>query len=238
MNFETFLLINLLICFGSFIQTTIGFGAAALVSPVIFYIDKEYIPAPLLVSMTFLCILNTFGNLKEISFSKVSVAFIGRILGTFFAVWVLSFINVQYFALIIGISVLIAVGMSIKKISIQPLPINCLIAGYFSGFAGTLTAIGGPPIILLYQNEKYKKLKGELPLFFAFGSMLSVIILLFFGETSFNLLAKGLLLIPGIIIGFTLGHLFSRYIKEEVIKPFILIICSVSAFSLIIRNFF
>ena len=78
--------------------------------------------------------------------------------------------------------VLVAIGISMSGWWVRPSTSNFVAAGTASGVMGTTTAIGGPPITLVYQDASGRTLRGSLSAFFVVGSFISILTLAAFGE--------------------------------------------------------
>ena len=107
--------------------------------------------------------------------------------------------------LIFGALVILAVILSISNTKLRPTYVRVGIAGLFSGIMGTLAGLGGPPMAILYQNEKGSVIRGTLSGFFIFGTILSLLFLGIAGRVTFNELKLFFYMVPGIILGFYLS---------------------------------
>ena len=55
-------------------------------------------------------------------------------------------------------------------------------AGVLSGFMGTVSGIGGPPVALLYQHESGRTLRATLPRYFLVGGAITMVTLVAVGK--------------------------------------------------------
>ena len=107
-----------------------------------------------------------FSHWRSISFSGLKFAILGRIPGTISGGMLLVWISVEQLALWVGISVIVAVILSLSNLKLKPSNGSLFSAGFLSGFMGTSTSIGGPPMALLLQHEKSDYIRANMSAFF------------------------------------------------------------------------
>ena len=78
---------------------------------------------------------------------------------------------------------------------------NVVLAGATSGLLGTATAIGGPPMALVWQRNSGARLRGTMSGFFLIGSVMSMVALAFTGAVDGHTLRTFALLIPAAVAG-------------------------------------
>jgi uncharacterized membrane protein YfcA len=235
--FETFdisvILAVALIFVGSFVQTAIGFGLAIVAAPLLFLISPDYVPAPICLVALFISMLNAMKHKSNIEIGGLKAALLGRIPGSVAGGALLLYVSQSVLALWLGIFVLIAVAISLLPIRIQPTNSRMAVAGFFSGFMGTSSSIGGPPMALLLQHQEANTLRGNLSAFFVFSSIISLIVQYFIGYLTVNHLVITLPLIPAAWLGYKLGASSLKYFSKEVIRAFSLLLCCISGSSAI-----
>lgn len=230
------LLANLAIAAGAFLQGLVGYGIGTLAVPLVFLISPIFVPAPMMLSALLLNILMVYREHRGIQFAPVRHAIYGNIAGTVLAGFLLLVITPKPFEILFGFLILVAVGLSLQGHRPRLTPRNSAIAGGASGFMGTLTAIGGPPIALVYQNETGKLMRANLSAFFLFGSFIGMIVLTFIGKLGLRELVFFAASIPGILLGFWLsGHIVHK-IDADQLRPLILGIAAVAGVIAIIRG--
>ncbi len=132
--------------------------------------------------------------------------------------------------------VLLAVVISIIGIDLPLTPRNLFGAAIFSGFMGTTSAIGGAPMALVYQGQKGPRIRGTLSAIFVFGTIIALISLAIIGRFGFKELQLALVLIPGIIIGFSLSRWTAKILDQGFIRHAVLAASAASGIVVIIRN--
>lgn len=70
---------------------------------------------------------------------------------------------------------------------------------------GTTIGVGGPPLTLVYQRSSGSEIRGTLAPIQSFGAATSLAALAVVGELEMRDLGRGLLLAPGMVIGFAVS---------------------------------
>ncbi|MGY3572510.1 sulfite exporter TauE/SafE family protein [Vibrio paucivorans] len=218
----------LLIFVGSFVQTAIGFGLAIVAAPLLFLISPDYVPAPICLVALFISVLNALKHRANVSIGGLKMALIGRIPGSIAGGVLLVMVSTDMLALWLGVLVLFAVGVSLLPFRIEPTPARMGVAGFFSGFFGTSSAIGGPPMALLLQHQDANQLRGNLSAFFVFSSIISLIIQMPAGFLNWHHVWITIPLIPASWLGYKLAMLTTQSLPKEKIRIGALLLCSVS----------
>jgi hypothetical protein len=227
-----------LIVIGAITQSAVGIGFGI---PACFLIILEptMVPSCIVLMGTFLAFSNAFLSFKDIIKDDLIYSFSGRVVGTFISVPLISLtIGTKSYLIIFGLLLLITVFLSAKKWSIAATKKNVTIAGLCSGFMGTLTGVGGPPMAIVYQNSDAKNVVATLNMFFGIGALFSVLVLTYIDLINFREIMRCLLLAPGIIAGIILGR--QKIVKDYVsinLKKLILIICFISAIIVLVQAF-
>jgi uncharacterized protein len=214
-----------IIFLGSFIQTTIGFGMAIVAAPLLLHLSTEYLPAPIIMVSLFTALLTTLHNRKSIEIGGLKMAIIGRIPGSVAGAWLLLYVSVNTLSLWLGIFVLISLAISLLPIRIEPNPKRMAIAGFMSGFMGTSSGIGGPPIALLLQHQGATQLRSNLAAFFLLSSIISLIIQWAIGYLNINHLLLTLPLLPAAWVGNLVGQFSTKYLPQTLIRHLTLALC-------------
>jgi uncharacterized membrane protein YfcA len=142
----------LVVFVGSYVQTSIGFGLALIAAPILFFINPDFVPAAVTVSALTLSLAISHSHRHHISFKGLKFAIMGRVPGTVAGGTLLLWVDQRTLALWLGISVVFAVALTLKRIAFRPTPRVLFSAGFLSGFMGTGSSIGGPPMALVLQT--------------------------------------------------------------------------------------
>ena len=225
----------LLVAAGSFLQSLIGIGFVLLVAPFLVMYDPNFVPVPMLLGGLLIPVLMMGRDHKSIDFKGIKSAIVGRIVGSLLAVWLITIISQSTFMIVFGIIVIIAVLLSLLNVDLRPTPASAGMAGFFSGLMGTLTGLGGPPMALLYQNEKGAVIRSTLSGFFIFGAVLSIIFLGLAGKITLHEIKLFFYMVPGILLGFYLSKYAIGFIDKGYIRRAMLAVSFLAAVVVIIK---
>jgi uncharacterized protein len=222
------LLAALFIFLGSFVQSAIGFGLAIVAAPLLFLLSPDYVPGPITATALVLSFANAYRYRASISLKGLGAAIAGRIPGTIAGGALLLWMDAKLLSLWLGLAVISAVLISLLPIRIAPTPPRMAVAGFLSGFMGTSTAIGGPPMALLLQHEKANLIRANLSAFFIVSCILSLAVQAPTGYMGWHHLELTLPLIPATLLGFWLATRWVDRISSKHIRAVSLVLCTVS----------
>jgi len=228
----------LVIFVGSFIQSSIGFGLAIVAAPVLFFIDPLYVPAPITVSALTLSVANSYSHWRSISFRGLRFAILGRVPGTVAGGLLLLWIDQEALALWIGLSVLAGVVLSMSNIIFQANGKSMFCAGFLSGFMGTSSSIGGPPMALVLQHQENDFIRANLAAFFVVSCMLSLIMLASIGRFTAEQMLISLPLMPATLAGYWLAMRTLHRISHENLRLCSLLLCAVAGIAAVASYWF
>jgi uncharacterized protein len=223
------LLIAVVIIFvGCYVQSSIGFGLAIIAAPLLFFVDPLYVPAPITVSALTLSLANASKYRHAISLHGLKYAVLGRVPGTVAGGLLLFWIDQQLLALWLGISVLLAVGLSLSNIVLKPTNRAMFAAGFLSGFMGTSSSIGGPPMALVLQHQENDFIRANLAAFFIVSSIMSLLMLASVGRFGMEHLLISLPLMPASLAGYWVAMRTIHLISHQNLRRFSLFLCALA----------
>lgn len=236
MTLPAFMVATAVIAAGAVLQGTIGFGLALLAAPLLHLVDARLVPGPLMVSSGMLTVLMARREWHAVQGRDLGWSLTGRVAGTVAAVAVLSVLSARGMDILFGGLVLAAVGLTAVGVTLRPTPRTLLTAGAVSGFMGTATSIGGPPIALVYQHETGARIRGTLAAFFVAGVLLSMAALAAVGRFGILEIQLGGLLLPGTVLGYWLSHHTAGRLQDHHIRPAVLLVSGGAAVAVILRE--
>ena len=219
---------------GSYVQSSIGFGLAIIAAPVLFFLNPSYVPAPITVCALALSIFNLWSHRNSVSFTGLAFAILGRIPGSVAGAILIYWIDQEALGLWIGISVLFAVVVSLKVIVLTPTRRHMFTAGFLSGFMGTSTSIGGPPMALLLQHQTASFIRANLSAFFTLSCVMSLLMLVPVGYFGTQQMWLSLPLLPGTWVGYWLARKTWHLISPELLRTSSLVLCSAAGIMAVI----
>lgn len=230
------LLANLVVVAGACLQGVAGYGIGTLAAPLLFLISPVFVPGPLMLNATLLTVFMVIRNHAAIQVREVRFAIVGGVAGVVLAALTLLVISTKGFELFFGALILVGVVLSLGGFKPALNARNSLMAGAASTYMGTITAVGGPPIALIYQNAKGPLVRANLSAFFMVTSVLSLSGLLVSGYLGTRELLLFAVTFPGVFLGFWLsGTLVSR-MSFEGLRPVILAIAAIAGTAALIRG--
>lgn len=234
-NLEVFL-IYLALLIGTIVQGAVGFGFALVAAPILMLLQPELVPGPITFSALLLSLVMAIKERNAVLYKNIGWLLLGYLPGIVCGATMLHYLSRQTLSFIFGFLVLTAVAISLKKLSPnQNSRLITMPAGLLSGIMNITTAMGGPPIALLYQNESGPKFRSTLAIFFFTGNIISLLGLNQVGRMGMSELLAGLYLTPAIILGLLLAQPAARWLDRGKTKTAVLTIAGLSGIVVLIK---
>ncbi len=227
----------IIVILGAMLQGSIGFGLGPFSVPLLLLINPIFVPGPLLLIALGLTILMYKREKHAVNKNEIKWAVLGRVFGTVAGAIILTIISKNHLSLLFASVILLSLIIFISGIKLKLTNLNLTIVGTISGFMGTTTSIGGPPMGLLYQNKKGPRIRGTLSGIFMIGTVLALISLVVIDEFGYTELIAALILLPGIFIGYYFSRYSTKILDNGYIRPTILIVSALTSTILILRYF-
>jgi uncharacterized membrane protein YfcA len=227
-------LAGIVVAFGALVQGTVGFGLALVAAPLLVLIDPAFVPVPLLLLATGHALLMLRRERGETDWTGVGWATLGRLPGIALGVLAVALLPERWFAAAVALTVLVCSGLSLLRWSPRPTAPALLVAGVVSGAGGTASAIGGPPVALLYQQERGPRVRATLGAYFAAGSLLSLLGLGLAGEVRVDALRSAAVLLPFMVAGFAVSTPARKLLDRGWTRPAVLAVAIGGALALLV----
>ena len=166
----------------------------------------------------------------------LSWALAGRVAGVVAGASTLTLLSSDAVAIVFGVLVLSAVGLSMSGLHLAPARSTLVGAGALSGFMGTLSSIGGPPMALLYQHADGPRIRGTLSVFFVAGTALSLLALSAIGRLGGVEVAMAAWLVPGVLLGFAVSSLTRRVLDRGYTRVAVLLVAAIAGVTVVLRQ--
>lgn len=222
---------------GAVVQGTLGIGLGMVASPVLALVDRDFIPVAVLVAVIPLTIGVALGERSSIDRRGAWLALAGRVPGSIVGTAAVAWATTRSLVVLVAVSVLLAVLASLLSVQFRTTDRAVFVAGVASGFTGTTTGVGGPPMALTYQHGDPAVMRATLSAFFMVGSLISLTLLLFAGQMSIRQVQLGLLLVPAVVVGFFVSRRFAPLLRTSGARVGILVLCASSAIALLLEEF-
>lgn len=229
-------LVLLVTATGATLQGAIGFGLGLVAAPVLALVDPAFVPGPVLAIGIPLSLGVLLRERHLVDLPTLRWALVGRVAGTVVAAAVLVLVPAERLAVLFAVLVLVAVLLSAAGWHVEPSTPSLTAAGAASGFMGTATSIGGPPIALLFQRSRGAQLRTTVGVVLAFGAILSLASLAVVGQYRGHELVLSLLMAPGVALGFLLSRSLHAVLDRGWIRPVVLVVAAASALVLLVRE--
>jgi hypothetical protein len=220
---------------GATLQGSIGFGLAVVAAPLLLLIDPVWVPGPMMMAASLLVMMIALRDREHIIRGDVALGTLGRLLGTIPAAYALAILPQHIYDLAFAGIVLFGVVLSASGVHIARTRRNVVVAGTLSGFAGTISSIGGPPMALVYQHERGPSVRGTMSSIFVVGTFISLAGLWWAGRFGMVELTLGLILAPAIVVGFAISRYTAPWLDRRHIRPMILAVSAISALVILAR---
>jgi uncharacterized protein len=225
-----------LVLVGAAVQGALGIGMGMIASPLLAIVDHGFIPGAIVISVLPLSVGVILQVHHHIDRRGAGLALLGRAPGVVLGVIATAWAGPRELAFLVSGSVLVAVVASVTGVHFRPTPRALVIAGVASGFTGTATGVGGPPMAITYQNADPLAARATLALYFGVGAVMSLVGLTLSGEVGRRQWQLALLLLPGVLIGFAGSNWLTGHLHGDRPRRFILALCAASAIALIIEE--
>jgi len=229
-----FFLVFVITLVGSILQGSVGFGLGPFAVPLLVMLDPKFVPAPLLLAAVVLTTLMYLRDRSQVRLKEFSWAALGRIIGSIIGAYFLTIFPAQHLKPLFAFLVIIAVVLSVTGIKLALNAKNLVSAGILSGFMGTVAAIGGAPMALVYQHQKGPKLRGTLAAIFILGTIVALISLAIVGKFTVQDVYRALWLLPGVILGFFFSNKITLFLDRGYLRPAILLLTTAAALTIIL----
>ena len=223
---------------GATLQGSVGLGLGFVAVPLLAIIDVRYLPAPLIMAALVLTILLSYREHESIQLKGITWILIGRLFGALIGIQLLVRIPEKYLSLTFAVMVIIGVLLSISGLRLSLKPGNLLGSGTLSGLMATTSAIGGPPLALIYQDLKGPELRGTLSGIFVIGAFISLLVLSTVGYFGYLEVKLAIILLPGIFTGFYISKYTAKILDRGFTRPAILTFSMLSGVVLLIKTLF
>ncbi|MEM9330495.1 MAG: sulfite exporter TauE/SafE family protein [Pseudomonadota bacterium] len=205
--FEYLTLTEFLLCCGvvtiaSILQISVGMGFGMLASPLIALIKPEIVPGVVLTMGLLVAFSGAWRERNHISVNELKLGVGGRIIGSIIALVVLILIpDVNFFLILFGFVMMVAVLLTASGLRLMFNNKTLLNLSVVSGVMGTITAVGAPPMALIYHDRPPEVVRPTLNAFFGAGSVLGLVSLALSGWLSLNHIVIAVFLLPAMFIG-------------------------------------
>ena len=161
----------------------------------------------------------------------------GSALGALLAGLAIAAVSIRTYQALFGAMLLVAVAVSAVGWRPRLTVGSATLAGLLSGFIGTITSIGGPPVALLYQGLTADQLRGTLSAFFLLTSPLVLAALYGAGRLTLLEIELSVVLLPGMLLGYVFSRRLVSILNQQATRVIVLVVSAVGGIVLLGRYF-
>ncbi len=225
-----------IILVGATIQGLAGFGMNVLASPLLFLMEPDLVPGPIILAALFHTVLSAWRERGEINFPAVAWIFSGTIPGVVTGALAARILSDTGLALMIAIVILCAVGLMASGFTLPQTKPASTATGLAAGFSSATSAVAGPMAALYLSGLSGPQLRSTLATYFLISGTTTLCTLSLFGEFSARQFAWGLLFMPFVAVGFLASSPLRKVLDKGYVRPAVLIISSGAALTLLVRS--
>lgn len=207
---------------GGVAQSTVGFGAAFATVPALALTAPELLPGAMLVAILPLSTTMAIVGRADLDRASATRLMIGRLPGIVIGTVIVVLVDVRWLTAIVAVVLLGAVVAAAGGWRLQVTPRRELVAGVLSGVTGAATALGGPPLALLYRERDPAVVRPTLGLVWAVGILITLIGLAAVGSFTRTQAAVGVLLSLLLLVGLLLSRPLLRLLTAAQVRAVIL----------------
>ncbi|MGI8858681.1 MAG: sulfite exporter TauE/SafE family protein [Rubrobacteraceae bacterium] len=161
----------------------------------------------------------------------------GRLLGTVAGVVLLVLAPKDYLSMLTGVLILAAALGSFLKPAFEVNDGTRLAGGVASGIVGTVAALGGTPLALVYQDRSGAELRSTLAISFVVGIAMSLVGLGLAGQVEGKHVILALQLLPCMLIGLWVSQWVVERLEERWLRPAVLTFAAVAGLVIIVLGY-
>lgn len=234
-DWTTFGFAFLIIIFAAIAQGSLGVGFGIVSAPILAILDPSLVPGPLLVLAVTTSAIVGVRDRRDFRFGNLAYALGGRIPASLLGGLTASLLSPRMFLLVFGGLILLAVLLSLSGLRFAPTKRSLFAAGIASGYMGTITSVGTPPMAIVYQHSPGAEVRANMSAFLVVGGIVSILSLALFGAFGWSDIIVSLKLLPALVIGTWLSKPVSRYVDKGWLRPAMLVLCAAAAALLLFR---
>lgn len=220
------------------LQSTVGFGFALLSVPVLSLLNPLFAPVPQLLVVFPLTLAIVFRERHAVEVRSTLWIFAGRLPGALLGVALLKTLSGAALDLLMSSMVIVGVVLVISRGTFQRTAAREFGAGVASGTMAMVSAIGGPPIALLYRNDSGPTVRANLGFVFAIGLCITISVRALAGEVSWAEVLIGAALLPAVALGLRVSQVLIPRVDGARLRNAIVVVAAAAALLLFARGAF
>ena len=220
------------------LHSTVGFGFALLSVPVLSLLNPLFAPVPQLLVVFPLTLAIVLRERHAVEVKSTLWIFAGRVPGALIGVALLKLLSTAALDVLMSLMVIIGVVIVVSRGTFARTASREFGAGVASGTMAMVSAIGGPPIALLYRNDSGPTVRANLGLVFAIGLCITISVRALAGEVSWDEVLIGAALLPAVWLGLRASQQLIPRVDGPRLRNAIVLVAGGAALLLLARGLF
>lgn len=214
---------------GGAVQSVVGFGVAFTTVPVLAAVAPELLPGAALAGFLPMTVVMALRERSTIRHGEAGLLMLARLPGTALGAAAVAAVSARSLAAAVAVVLLVAVVAAARGWSVSPTPRTLRTVGVISGFTGTATGLGGPPMALVYRGEGGAVMRPTLAAVFAVGIVTSLALLAVTGSFVGGQALVGLWIGAATMAGLVVASPLLRRLREERLRQLLLLWAAVGS---------
>ncbi len=225
-----------IVAIASSLQSSIGFGFNILAVPILALLDPDLTPIPTMVMGIPLTAMVYLREREHADLHGFGWLMTGRIPGAFLGAALLAASSRRALDGFIASIVLGAVAIIGSGFTIRRTPATKFGIGLVSGVTGASSAIGGPPLALLYHREPGPVIRSSLALIFFIGQFTNLTALAVNGQLSVRPFQLAVILMPAMFLGYWTSRSLTNRVEGAPLRVAALTVSTLAGLVLLARS--
>lgn len=220
--------IALIVFFGAFVQSSIGFGFALVAMPLLVSMLGIHVAAPTVAIMAFLIEIVILIRYREaFNFDDVKHVIVAAIISIPIGVLAVQYIEGDIVNKFLGI---VVVGYALYGLFAPNLPefagkAWAYFFGFIAGILGGAYNTAGPPVVIFGNARRWPpdEFKSNLQGFFLVNGLVVIAVHAISGNLTGDVFQNLIYALPGLALGLIAGFYLSRRINPELFRKLVLV---------------
>lgn len=230
------LIAAVIVFIGSSIQGLSGVGLGLVAAPLLLLTAPQLVPGPLLFISCLISLIAVRRERSALDTRGLGYALAGRLVASLAAASAIGFLPARELGLLFGLAILGGAALSLTPVHIAPTRPALVLAGTLSGFMGTLTSAGMPPMALVYQHASPAVIRSSLSGFLAVGSVFSMSALALVGRFGLREILLGCFLMLPMWLGYRVSTPLSRRVPRRTLRYIVVCLSGLSGLMLLLKS--
>lgn len=218
------------------LHSTVGFGFALISVPLLSLLDPLFAPVPQLLVVLPLTLAIVWRERHAVEVRSTLWIFAGRVPGALIGVALLKLLSNAALDVLMSLMVILGVAIVVSRGTFRRTASREFGAGVASGTMAMVSAIGGPPIALLYRNDAGPTVRANLGLVFAIGVCITIGVRAAAAEVSWDEVVIGAALLPAVWLGLRASRVLIPRVDGPRLRNLIVAVAASAALLLLLRG--